>query len=133
MNGSLKVAVFSVLLSCDVTAKPTSTLASRASVNCANCVHVVPSDEARAVNVLPLRTSLSQYGAVTHGPLWIAVDPPAVARSCAFIPAPGVMNAKTLRAFAAVDSRIITPAFAQPLVLPIEVRLASTVQSPDLA
>jgi len=81
MKGSAKVAVVSVVLSCEVTANPTRTSAVIATFTVDRMIHAVPSAEIGATIVLPVRTCRSQYSvAAPHGPGVKLVADPGVAR-----------------------------------------------------
>src|SRR3982751_29989 len=79
-------------------------------------VQLVPFEDAEAVKVFPVRSSLSQYGAATAGPAVRVVAPPVSLRRWNVRPCPGVRATKALAEFAAMLSRIMIPAFAQAFV-----------------
>jgi hypothetical protein len=54
--------------------------------------HVVPLVERSAVNVLPLRVSRTQYGALNPATAVFTGAPPVVVRRMNSIPAPGVSS-----------------------------------------
>src|SRR3954452_14567870 len=79
-------------------------------------VHVVPLVERYAVNVLPLRTSFTQYGIACAVAVVVArVAPAVVRRPNTAAPAEVNMTLAAL-ALAASVSRNMTPASAAPLV-----------------
>src|SRR5579859_4980988 len=112
-----KVEVFSAVLLCAHTARPSSALLAMVTLICPTCVQVTPSAEENPVNVLPERTSRTQYGAT--GPAICASCTalvPVPLRYCMFTPWPGVTKTCTKLELAAVVSRIITPDFAHRFV-----------------
>src|SRR5262245_35133378 len=84
-------------------------------------VQVVPLAEIDAVNVLPDRTSFTQYGAampVCDPPS--AAEPPVVDRYSNFAPLEGVIYKPAYADPAARVSRIMTPALAETWVFSTE-------------
>ena len=77
---------------------------------------VVPFDEIYPVKVLPVRTNFNQYGATGPAETALEVVPPVAARYWNVAPLEGLIATNTFLAFASSDSRIISPAFAHPLV-----------------
>src|SRR3954470_4420251 len=80
------------------------------------CVQVDPSADWKALKLSPLRTRRTHVGAATTRPFTLDVLLLGVVRNCARAPPVGVTSAKALGAPTASDCRIITPAFAVPLV-----------------
>jgi hypothetical protein len=72
-------------------------------------VQVTPSADREAVTDEPTRSSFSHAGAAPET-IVAAVVPPVLVRRWNWTPLLGVTSAKALRAPAASDSRIITPA-----------------------
>ena len=126
-----KVAVFSKVLLCAVTARPTCTADAMVIVVAApTCVQVVPLVETKLVNTLPTLTSLTQYGAVPAGPAVWLLAAPVLNLFWKASPFPEVTAVKAWAEFAAVVSRTITPAFAHGSVLPSVTTRAVIVTSP---
>src|SRR4051812_647352 len=106
------VAVFSAAVLCDDTARPTYTVLPMPIVVTPTCVHVTPSADRYDVIVVPARTSFTHTGALMPA-FDVLVDPPAVVvRRMKLTPFSGVTKRLACLAFAASDSRIMTPAFA---------------------
>ena len=97
-------------------ARPTCTVDPIAIVVLPSCVQVVPFTEYDPVNVFPLRTSLTQYGAVGPAALLLDVAPPVAERYCHVTPLVGVRPMNASAEFAFSVERIITPAFDQALM-----------------
>src|SRR5689334_18335653 len=93
-------------------------------------VHVVPLGDRYAVKVVPLRTSFTQYGATGPETLVLVLLPPVLDRRMKLTPLEGVTNTPACFAFAASESRNITPALARPFVLVIPSTRAMIVPSP---
>src|SRR5437762_1251242 len=69
--------------------------------------------------VLPLRTSLTHWMVPPDSVAGVeAVSPPVVARDCKAVPWPRDTHISAWREFAAMGSRIMSPALAQECVLP---------------
>ena len=115
----------------DATANPTRTRLERLIVVENTCVQLVPSGDVKPVTVLPERTSRTQYGAM--GPLWAAevAVAPAFVRYTYSVPFTGVRAMRALLALLSSVSRIITPAFAQLLLLPSAAIRARISQLPS--
>ena len=80
-------------------------------------VHDAPSAERDAVITFPTRTSLTHVAVKAAAvPLTVADEPPVVDRETSCGPCVAVVTIATCFELAASDSRISTPAFAQPLV-----------------
>ena len=80
-------------------------------------VHDVPSAERDAAITFPARTSLTHVAVKAAAvPLTVVDAPPVVAREISCGPCVAVITIATCLELAAGDSRISTPAFAQPLV-----------------
>src|SRR5215510_601908 len=97
-----KVDVFSAVLLCAVTDRPSSALLAMVTLIVPTCVQLMPSAEAKPVKLLPERASRTQYGAT--GPAICAnctALAPVDARYCMFTPCPGVTNTCTKLEFAA--------------------------------
>src|SRR5438045_5400401 len=111
-----KSAVFSLAESWLVTASPKrEPVASEAVVLPTTC-HTDPSAEMDAVNVDPERESFSQVGSDRCAPPIHRVADPVVVRDMNSMSPVGRMSRMTFAAFAAADSRTITPAFAYGFV-----------------
>ena len=102
-----------------------------------NCVQVLPSGEIEPVKLLPLRSTLTQYGAAIAGAgLSSLVEAPlAVKRRWKLAPLPalvppGVMGMKAWVEPVSTLWRIITPALAQTLVLTMLSTRATIEPSP---
>src|SRR5882724_9000504 len=80
------------------------------------CVQVTPSGERKAVKTLPLRTSLTQYGAAFPATTASEVPPPVELRHWNETPLTGVTNMLDSLLLAAKVSRIMTPALVQLFV-----------------
>ena len=79
----------------------------------------------------PTRTSLTHVAVKAAAvPLTVADEPPVVARETSCGPCAAVVTIATCFELAASDSRISTPAFAQPFVFWIPVTRATIVPSP---
>ncbi len=78
-----KVAVASVPLKVLLTSRPMYTFWVMLTVTLVpDCTQFTPSVEVYPVNVVPLRTSFTQYGTVNeYTPFWVAMDAPVVGRS----------------------------------------------------
>src|SRR4030042_1475684 len=76
------------------------------------------------------RSNFTQYGAVTPDWLVLKLTPPLEGRPCEATPLTGVIQAKACADSGASDSRIITPALAQPLVLSMLLTFAIIVPAP---
>src|SRR6267142_1438048 len=93
-------------------------------------VHVVPSGDDQAVNVLPLRASFSHAGATgVDAPPRNADGWPPLVREIMPTPA-GVTSTRTWREPVVIDSRIIRPAFASMLVFCSDAMRAMISPSP---
>src|SRR4051812_32352363 len=92
-------------------------------------VHVVPLLEYDAVMVVPLRVKRTQYGAAPVFCVLVETPPVAVRRWNAI---PELLETIIIPCLepAVRDSRIITPAFAQALVLLTPVTFAVIIPSP---
>src|SRR5688572_12270778 len=114
---SVNVDVFNAVVLRAATARPTTRLDVMVIVALEMVVQFMPSAERCAVNVFPLRISLSQTGAVTPvvagGPL---VVPLVALRPWMTMPLLGVMLMVTCLEPAARVSRNITPALAPACV-----------------
>ena len=76
-----KVAVTRAELLLALTARPMYVLGGMVMVRLdPNCAQLVPSTDVYPVNVLPLRTTLTQYGNPLTALLWAVVVPPVLAR-----------------------------------------------------
>src|SRR5512146_2497723 len=93
-------------------------------------VHVLPSGDEDAVNVLPLRTSLSQTGADPEGPATNDIEPPADARDMNSSPPPGFTSRSTVADAAVRSLRNMMPALANAFVLVSEATRATICPSP---
>src|SRR5581483_4803472 len=110
------VAVADALVEWLVTATPTKTLAPIAMVSVPIVVHDAPSADSCAVSVLPLRTRRTQCGGAEADPLVLTDVLPVASRRWNATPFAAETSTSPCAAFAASDSRIITPAFDQALV-----------------
>ena len=95
-----------------VTASPMKTVAFITTVRRFTATHPDPSLDVSATIWLPLRVNRSHVGAVP-GMIIENVVPPLVNRSWLGMPFTGVTNTPAYGDPGSVDSRIITPAFAQ--------------------
>jgi len=94
-------------------------------------VHDTPSAERDAVITLPARASRTHVGVNAPAvPLTVADDPPVVALEINCTPCVAVVANATCFELAASDSRISTPAFAQPFVFWMPVTRATIEPSP---
>src|SRR5215471_926655 len=96
----------------------------------AMAVQFVPPGEVYAVNVFPIRTRRTQYGAVTAGPVVLELDPLVLVRLWNAAPLPEEINAKPWRDPGVSVSRIITPALAHGSVFCTLTTRARTSPSP---
>ena len=103
---------FNTVFSCAVTASPTSIWPGMALLTLPTKVQLVPSGETAPVKIFPVRTRRTQYGAITFGPVVLAVAPSVTVRRTNADPLPGVMAMSACFDPAARLSRNITPAFA---------------------
>src|ERR1017187_995931 len=94
------------------------------------CVQFVPSGERYPVNALPLRTSLTQQGALRPVVLLLVVVPPVLERVCQVTPLLGVTAIKAFAALAFRLSRIMTPALDQGSMFCTAATRAMMVQFP---
>src|SRR5688572_26790501 len=93
-------------------------------------VHVTPSGETDAVNVLPTRCTRTQYGAAIPAVVVATVVPAVAVLRWNETPLAAETRQNACAEFAASDSRIITPAFAHTSVFSTTVTRATIVQSP---
>ena len=98
-------------------------------------VHEEPLDETEPVTVDPERTSLSHVGVGgdCDAPESQAVDPPGVDRVMNSMLPLGLSARMTCAAFAASDSRSMTPALAKPFVSSMCVTLATICVLSEIA
>src|SRR5262245_56449909 len=93
-------------------------------------VQLEPFDDAYALNILPLRTIRTQYGALPEPPEVFGLAPPVEARRWNASPLPGLTNIDACFEPGASVSRIMTPALVQGSVLDSVATRAVTVPSP---
>ena len=79
-----------------VTARPTYAICAIGIVPAPTCVQLVPSDDLYVVNVLPLRVSLTQCGAIDTEPEVLTLVPSVTSRRAA-APTPPRLLARGLR------------------------------------
>ena len=96
-----------------MTASPTYTSPFIEIVSDPSAVHVLPSADADAVIVLPLRCSFSQYGAAASGPPVWTVAPPSSGRRWKATPFSAYTSTNAWAADGWSEARIMTPAFVQ--------------------
>jgi len=114
-----------------VTAKPKYAVVLIVTLNVAKGVQVTPLGEHEALKMLPVRREPDPIRRVHHRARAQRRLSPGAPRASATRPCHvGVTATNTFGALALAVSRIITPAFAQPLVLPIDATFASTMPSP---
>jgi hypothetical protein len=95
MDSESNIAVTSWLVLCDVTARPDSNAplsAGTVTVEPGITVHVTPSDDVEALKLVPLRVTLSHFGAVPPSAATCTVDAPDAERYCTVMPLPGVTS-----------------------------------------
>src|SRR5438128_12004586 len=94
-------------------ARPIETCAVIGIVSVPTKLQVMPSGEAYALTVSPIRASFTQYGAATRAPAVFVLSPPGMVRRWNARPFPAdiTMNAWVDAGFNV--ARIITPAFVQ--------------------
>ena len=116
MHGTLgaetlsNVAVASVETTWLLTARPTSAFAPIVNVSLPTSVHPTPSADTYALIVAPMRSSFTQYGAATSGPVVLALVPPPTVRRWNALPWPADRSMNACAAPGSIVSRIITPA-----------------------
>src|SRR5262249_40407563 len=111
------VEVFSVDVSMLVTASPIVAFGEMPVVTLPTVVHEEPSPDTDPVTVLPLRESRSHAGTGRVAPARYVVSPPIDERVMNSMLPSGRKSRMTCAAFAAVDCRSMTPAFANVLVI----------------
>src|SRR5687767_9885720 len=87
-----------------------------ATVTWPTAVHVTPSFDAAALNVLPARVRRSHSGGVPLRRAFSVVTPPVALRDCTTTPPAAYTAAITCLELGVSDSRNITPALAPVLV-----------------
>src|SRR5262249_43961213 len=121
------VDLFSVLAATLQTTRPATALVPMLSVVLPTVVHVLPSADTAPVTVLPLRVRRIHAGGVLNAVARNVVSAPALDRIMNSRSPVGRTSRMTWAALAAVDSRIITPAFANVFVFCMLVSRAAIV------
>src|SRR5438876_1175893 len=123
------VAVFRIVASWLVTTRPISAFAA-VSVDVPTVCHVTPSLDTDPVTLGPLRTNFTHVGADCGALANQVVAAPVPLRVMNSTPPVGRTSSTTCAAFAAADSRIITPAFANGCVFARLTNRATNCPSP---